>query len=58
MADAIATMMVDTALRLRLCEGSRRLAREWYSWEQAMDKTLRIFESKLPVSGAVPLSVS
>jgi glycosyltransferase involved in cell wall biosynthesis len=59
MADAIATVMGDPGLRLRLCDGSRRLAREWYSWEGAMEKTLRIFDPKRrPASSTVPLSVS
>jgi glycosyltransferase involved in cell wall biosynthesis len=40
----IRTLIADPALRERLSSGSLRLAREWYSWSTALDKTLSLFE--------------
>jgi glycosyltransferase involved in cell wall biosynthesis len=42
-AGAIKSLMDDEPLRRRLGEGALRLARDWYSWETALDKTLSIF---------------
>jgi glycosyltransferase involved in cell wall biosynthesis len=43
-AIAIETLMNDEPLRLRLREGSLRLAQQWYAWDRAMDKTLALFQ--------------
>ena len=48
LADAIRDLMDDAALRGKLGEGSLRLARDWYSWETAMDKTLALFRAPCP----------
>jgi glycosyltransferase involved in cell wall biosynthesis len=37
---AIETLMADADLRRRLAGGSRELAREWFSWDRAVDRTL------------------
>jgi glycosyltransferase involved in cell wall biosynthesis len=59
LADAIGDLMDDGGLRGRLGEGSLRLARDWYSWETAMDKTLALFRApRLTFSQAIPQSVN
>ena len=57
LASAIAALVDDAHLRTRLGEGALQLARDWYSWDSAMDKTFRLFGATgAPVSGAVSLS--
>ena len=59
LASAVAAVVDNSELRARLREGALRLARDWYSWETAMDKTLRLFGSPEPPSSRmVPQSVS
>jgi polysaccharide biosynthesis protein PslF len=43
LANAISTVMDDAELRATLGEGALRLAREWYSWDSAIEKQLAIF---------------
>jgi glycosyltransferase involved in cell wall biosynthesis len=58
LARAMAAVMDDATLRARLGEGASRLARDWYSWDTAMDKTLRLFGTPdPPSSGLIPQSV-
>jgi glycosyltransferase involved in cell wall biosynthesis len=42
LADAMGRTMDDRALCARLSEGALKLAGEWYSWESAMEKTVRL----------------
>lgn len=59
LAEAIRRVMDDQVLRGRLAEGALRLARDWYSWESAMDRTLALFRVPGPgISRAVPQSVN
>jgi polysaccharide biosynthesis protein PslF len=59
LADAISDVIDDAALRSTLAEGSLRLARDWYSWETAMDKTQSLFRApNLRLSRAIPQSAS
>jgi hypothetical protein len=48
LASAVAAVVDNPDLRARLREGALRFARDWCSWETAMDKTLRIFGSAEP----------
>jgi glycosyltransferase involved in cell wall biosynthesis len=43
MAGAIETLMKDPALRARLGAGARALARDWFSWEKAIERTIATF---------------
>jgi glycosyltransferase involved in cell wall biosynthesis len=43
-AAAMGRLVRDGSLRQRLGKGSLRLAEEWYSWPEAIDKTLRLFD--------------
>jgi hypothetical protein len=45
--------MDNPVLRDRLGDGALRLARDWYSWEGAMDKTLRLFAPPSPCPPAM-----
>jgi glycosyltransferase involved in cell wall biosynthesis len=42
LANAVETLVGDEALRARLAAGSLQLARQWYSWESAIEKTLQL----------------
>jgi glycosyltransferase involved in cell wall biosynthesis len=43
LARCIETLVEDDALRSRLATGSLRLAKEWYDWESALDRTISLF---------------
>lgn len=59
LVEAIRRVMDDQVLRGRLAEGALRLARDWYSWESAMDRTLALFRVQGPgISRAVPQAVN
>jgi glycosyltransferase involved in cell wall biosynthesis len=45
LAAAIERLMNDRDLRMRLSSGAMSLAREWFSWERAIDRTLETFKS-------------
>jgi hypothetical protein len=42
--------MDNAALRQRLGAGALQLAHDWYSWEAAMEKTLRLFAPPTPTT--------
>jgi len=52
MAELIQAVMDDPALRMRLHNGSRALAAEWFTWDKAIDRMLRTFGD-----GARPMSL-
>lgn len=54
LADAIKSLMDNPELRRVLARGARQLAAEWFSWEKAIDRTIRSFEIKNN-SGLLPL---
>jgi glycosyltransferase involved in cell wall biosynthesis len=45
---AMAELMDNAGLRERLGNGALQLAHDWYSWEAAMEKTLRLFTPPMP----------
>jgi glycosyltransferase involved in cell wall biosynthesis len=47
---AMAEVMDNAALRQRLGAGALQLAHDWYSWEAAMEKTLRLFAPPTPTT--------
>ena len=48
MAQAVETLIGSEPLRRRLGEGALQLAREWYAWDSALDKTLALFGRPRP----------
>lgn len=44
LAAAIQSLMDDAALRQRLRHGAFGLAREWFSWERAVERTLEVLQ--------------
>jgi glycosyltransferase involved in cell wall biosynthesis len=49
LATAITTVVDDPSLRRTLSDGSQHLARQWYSWGTAVDKTLALLgDSRQP----------
>jgi glycosyltransferase involved in cell wall biosynthesis len=48
LADAMLTVMEDRQLRERLRLGGQKLAREWFAWDRAMDRTVEILSSREP----------
>lgn len=55
MADAIGRLMDDAELRDRLAAGARRLAREWFSWERVVEKTLAAIGAGVGEQGMRPI---
>jgi glycosyltransferase involved in cell wall biosynthesis len=45
LADAIVTLVEQSATRERLRVGALQMAEEWFSWKRAMDRTLALFGS-------------
>jgi len=41
LADNICSLLADHELYHRLCRGSQQLAATWFSWDQAIDKTIQ-----------------
>jgi glycosyltransferase involved in cell wall biosynthesis len=59
LAGAIREVMDDAGLRGQLGRGALQLARDWYSWETAIDKTLSLMPApRRGLSLAVPQSVN
>jgi len=48
MADLIQAVMDDPTLRIRLHEGSLALAGEWFTWDNAIDRTVRTLGDGAP----------
>lgn len=57
LARVVARVIEDPSLRVTLGTGSLTLAREWYSWESAVEKTLALFRPVANVSRPARLSV-
>jgi glycosyltransferase involved in cell wall biosynthesis len=54
LAAAIESLLNDPQLRRKLSDGALEMAREWFSWDKALERTLRIFNG----SCAEPQQVS